>query len=153
MRKTNKEPKNKEWIDLCEYVKKEILNYDDNMKFPSYLALRLQGLKKGQHIANNNINKNAEYDDYTLLCAFKISKPKITGYLSNNELKIKDEQHKINLIIKMVEPIINDVYIRIQQTKMSKKKVLQSSFENQYNDHAQYKKKTEKTNDELKELW
>lgn len=153
MRKTNKKTKNKEWDELCEYVKKEILNYDDNMKFPTYLALKLQGLKKGQHIANNNINKNANYDDYTLLCAFKICKPKIINYLNNNELKIKDERHKINLIVKIVEPVINDVYVRIQQTKMSEEKVIQSSFENQYNNSADYKRKTKVANDKLKELW
>ncbi|WP_206459332.1 hypothetical protein [Anaerovorax sp. IOR16] len=153
MRKINKKTKNKEWDELCEYVKKEILNYDDNMKFPTYLALKLQGLKKGQHIANNNANKNANYDDYTLLCAFKICKPKIINYLNNNYLKIKDEQHKINLIVKMVEPVINDVYVRIQQTKMSEERVIQSSFENQYNKGADYKKKTKAENDRLKELW
>ena len=25
---------NDSWCELCEYVKKEILEYDDNMKFP-----------------------------------------------------------------------------------------------------------------------
>lgn len=34
------------WNELCDYVKREILEYDENMKFPKYLALKLQGLKK-----------------------------------------------------------------------------------------------------------
>ena len=90
MARAKKEPKNKDWVELCEYVKKEILQYDDNMKIPTYLVLKLQGLKKGQHIANNNIETNACYDDYTLLCAFKICKRKIIDYISKNEIKIKD---------------------------------------------------------------
>lgn len=49
-----KKKDNEQWIELCEYVKKEILEYDDNMKFPQYLALKLQGIKRGEHIANNN---------------------------------------------------------------------------------------------------
>ena len=72
-----KEKDNKDWIELCEYVKREILEYDDNMKFPQYLALKLQGIKKGQHIANNNIKAQANYDDKTLLCTFKLCKQKI----------------------------------------------------------------------------
>ena len=46
-----KKKDNEQWIELCEYVKKEILEYDDNMKFPQYLALKLQGIKRGEHIA------------------------------------------------------------------------------------------------------
>ena len=38
-----KKKENEQWNELCEYVKKEILEYDDNMKFPQYLALKLQG--------------------------------------------------------------------------------------------------------------
>lgn len=49
------------WNELCDYVKREILEYDENMKFPKYLALKLQGLKKGEHIANKNIRASASY--------------------------------------------------------------------------------------------
>ena len=60
------------------------------MKFPQYLALKLQGIKKGQHIANNNIKTQANYDDKTLLCTFKLRKKKIVTYLHQNEKKIKN---------------------------------------------------------------
>lgn len=153
MARTKKEPKNKDWIELCEYVKREILQYDDNMKIPTYLVLKLQGLKKGQHIANNNIKNNASYDDYTILCAFKICKRRIVDYLTKNETKIKDENHKINLIVKMVEPEINDVYIRIQQAKKKEEKIQNESFENQFNQGADYSKKTKDVNDRLKKLF
>lgn len=143
----------KEWEELCEYVKKEILQYDENMKFPRYLALKLQGLKKGQHIANNSQSVHACYDDRTLLCAFKVCRDKITKYLSNNETKIRDENHKINLIIKIVEPEINDIYIRLQQVKSREKKIENLSFENQYHNGAEYKKRTKKINNKLKELF
>lgn len=90
-----KKKDNEQWIELCEYVKKEILEYDDNMKFPQYLALKLQGIKRGEHIANNNHEAKANYDDYTILCTFKLCKKKIVSYLHNNESKIHDEKHKI----------------------------------------------------------
>jgi len=115
--------------------------------------LKLQGLKKGQHIANNNCKTNACYDDNTLLFAFKICKNKIVDYLTKNETKIKDERHKINLIIKMVEPEINDVYIRLQQAKKKEDKIKENSFDNQYNNGAEYKSKSKKVNEKLKKLW
>lgn len=153
MARTKNEPKNKEWIELCEYVKKEILQYDENMKFPTYLALKLQGLKKGQHIANNNIESVACYDDYTLLCAFKICKSKILTYMEKNGTKIKDEKHRINLIIKIVEPEINDVYIRLKQAQKREEKIVDTSFDNQFNNGAKYTKKTHNINERMKKLF
>ena len=148
-----KEKDNKDWIELCEYVKREILEYDDNMKFPQYLALKLQGIKKGQHIANNNIKAQANYDDKTLLCTFKLCKQKIVTYLHQNEKKIKNEQHKINLIIKMIEPEINDVYLRLQNVKKTEERVESKDFNNQSNENAGYVKKTKETSDRMKKLF
>ena len=127
-----KKKDNEQWIELCEYVKKEILEYDDNMKFPQYLALKLQGIKRGEHIANNNHEAKANYDDYTILCTFKLCKRKIVTYLHENEKKIKDEKHKINLIMKMIEP---------------------KDFNNQSNENAGYVKKTKETSDRMKKLF
>lgn len=153
MARQTADPKDKEWKELCEYVKKEILQYDDNMKFPKYLALRLQGLKKGQHIANNNIDDQAHYDDYTILCTFKICKTKIIDYLHKNATKIKNEQHKINLIMKIIEPEINDVYLRLRNAKRMSKHINEKSFDNQANEGAEYKKKTKNVNEKLKKLF
>ena len=153
MTRQKAEPKDKEWKELCEYVKKEILQYDDNMKFPKYLALRLQGLKKGQHIANNNIDDQAHYDDYTILCTFKICKTKIIDYLHKNATKIKNEQHKINLIMKIIEPEINDVYLRLRNAKRMSKHINEKTFDNQANEGAEYKKKTKNVNEKLKKLF
>ncbi len=148
-----KERKDKQWTELCEYVKKEILEYDDNMKFPRYLALKLQGIKRGEHIANNDHAADANYDDYTILCAFKLCRKKIVTYLHDNEKKIKDERHRINLIMKMIEPEINDVYLRIQRAEKTKSKVEQQSFDNQFNEGAGYIKKTGEINDKMKKLF
>ena len=153
MARQKAEPKDKEWKELCEYVKKEILQYDDNMKFPKYLALRLQGLKKGQHIANNECEIQAHYDDYTILCTFKLCKKRILDYLHNNATKIEDEQHKINLIMKFIEPEINDVYLRLKNVKRMRESIQGESFDNQSNDGAEYKKRTKDVNEKLKKLF
>ena len=87
------------------------------------------------------------------MSALKICIRKIIDYIAKNETKIKDENHKINLIIKMVEPEINDVYIRLQQAKKKEKKLQNDSFENQFNQGADYSKKTKDVNDRLKNLF
>lgn len=145
--------KNPEWHELCTYVKKEILCYDDNMKLPNYMILKLRGLKKGQHIANNNIKANACYDDYTILCAFKLCKAKIVDYLTNNESKINDETHRINIIIKIVESEINDVYIRLQQKKNREDIIKTTSYDNQFAESAEYTRQTKDTSEKLKKLF
>ena len=152
MRNIKKE-ENGQWNELCDYVKKEILEYDDNMKFPQYLALKLQGIKRGEHIANNNHTAKANYDDYTILCTFKLCKKKIVTYLHENEKNIQGERHRINLIVKMIEPEINDVYLRIQRAEKTKSKVEQQTFDNQSNESAGYVKKTKEINEKMKKLF
>lgn len=144
---------NKNWIELCEYVKKEILEYDENMKFPQYLALKLQGIKKGEHIANNHHKAKANYDDLTILCTFKAYKDRIVSYLHNNESKIKDEKHKINIIMKIIEPEINDVYLRLQRIEKSKSKIANIEYKNQSNKNAGYTKRTKETSEKMKKLF
>lgn len=142
------------WIELCEYVKKEILNYDDTMKFPKNLAIRMKGLKYGQYMANNNKNHEAMYDDYTLLCTFKLCRSRIVNYIQNNAISIKDEEHRINIVMKIVESEVNDVHMRLQAAQQSKQKIQRVSFDTQTSTSAEYKKKTkEKTNKKLDDLF
>ena len=140
------------WEELCEYVKLEILGYDSKMKFPKDLALKLQGLKKGQFIANNKAKINAQYDNFTLLCTFKLCKQRIVNYISNND-KIKNEKHKINTIMKIIEPEVNDMYIRLNERELSIKKIESINVENHYNNSAKYTKKTNETKQKFEDLW
>ena len=146
--------KNRSWVELCEYVKRDILGYDENMKFPTYLAQRLQGIKRGEYIANNNQDENAHYDDFVLLCTFKYCKSKILNYYRKNEKKIKDERHRINIALKIVENHLNDVYLRVKKARELKEKMENNSIENQsYENIAEYKKKTTEVNNKMKGLF
>ena len=51
----------KEWNELCEYVKRDILGYDKDIKFPKFLILRLKGLKEGKFIFSLLIELVGEY--------------------------------------------------------------------------------------------
>ena len=41
-----------DWVELCEYIKLEILQYPDEMKYPRRLAVRIRGLLSGNFISN-----------------------------------------------------------------------------------------------------
>lgn len=150
MNKRTKE-QNQDWIILCNYIKDNILEYSPEMKFPKYLALRLKGLSEGNFIANNNIKSNAKYSFKTILLTCKLVKPKILNYFLNNAIKIKDEKHKINLIMFFIEQEINDVVLRIQQ-KQKNDKFIESIDMPDYKETT-YKTTLHKKNDNLNDLW
>jgi hypothetical protein len=145
----SKKEDNQDWIKLCEYVKKEVLQYNEDMKMPKYLILRLRGLVKGQFLANKNIKPNAEYEYKTILYTFKICKPKFLQC----GIQYKDERHKINTLMMFIENEINDVVLRLKRTESSEEKVSNLKLDNQYNNGAEYKKKEIKVNKNLESLW
>jgi len=149
MKKTDDTP----WVRLCEYVKLEILEYDNEMKFPPYLALKLKGLGYGNYIANNNVEHQANYGYDVLLVAFKLNRRKIVDYLHRNDKKIKDEKHKINIIMKMIEPELNDIHLRMQQNSKVEERISTIDMGNQSNKNAGYTKKTKEVSDKLKDLF
>ncbi|WP_283697638.1 hypothetical protein [Clostridium perfringens] len=144
--------KQEKWLELCEYVKKEILEYDDEMKFPKILALRLKGLSNGVFIANTNIRPLASYEFEDILLTFKMYKLDILIAIRDKS-KFKDENHRINYVMVIIENKLNEVVIK--RKKIEKEKSRAESVEIQNNDvKANYIRKTKsKKNDKFKDLW
>lgn len=151
MGKYSKE-KQEKWLKLCSYVHKEILGYSEEMKFPKKLALRLKGLSRGQFLANNNIEPMAEYSFDDILLTFKINKLDIL-ISAGDKGKFKDESHRINYIMVIIENKINDVVLR--KSKLNKEKEIIESVEVQEGRKADYIKKTKKSkvSSRLSDLW
>ena len=150
MRKYSNE-KQEKWLELCEYVKKEILGYGDEMKFPKPLALRLKGLSKGQFVANKNIKPMANYSFEDILLTFKINKLDILMAIGDKN-KFKDEEHRINYFMVIIEKKLNDTVLK--RKKIEKEKAAVENVEIQNGRKADYIKKTKaKNNDKFKELW
>ena len=55
---------------LCDYVKKEIMGYDDNQKLDNFMIMRLRGLKDGKYIANKVTPSMAHYPYNVILATF-----------------------------------------------------------------------------------
>jgi len=151
--KTIDKGKQKDWLELCDYVHKEILEYEEDMKFPKKLALRLKGLSSGQFLANNTLKPQAnEYK--TILYTFKIYKTEILQAVQRKCSDFKSEEHKWNYVMAIVENKINDVVIMLKKNKKSMQKTENIDTSNHFNNSAEYKKKTiEKKNSTLNKLW
>lgn len=150
---TDKKQEWEDWCKLYDYVKDEILQYDKDMKVPKFMALRLRGLNKGTFIANKNQKPYANYSYNVILLTFKAYKHDILKYTSQNIFK--DEQHKFNYIMVIIENNINDIVLRLNNSQKHKESM--QSFDTdtiQRENIAEYKKKTKKTdNNRLKDLW
>lgn len=120
-KKMSKEDK-EDWAKLYNYVKKDIMNYKENMKLSSYMILRLRGLQEGKFMANKNTKSLGEYTFNQILITFKICKTKIDKALWN-KTKFKDEQHIINTIMLIIERNINDVVLRMNLAEANKYKL------------------------------
>jgi hypothetical protein len=142
-----------DWNNLYEYVKKEIMEYPDDYKLPKYIVLRLRGLAKGQFLANNKQTPMANYEYKTILYTFKICKSSILVGFKSNNTKFKDEQHRFNYAMVIIENNINDMVIRLKNAKVAKEKTESLILDNIEHDGAEYIPKTKKENDNLKDLW
>lgn len=143
----------KDWDELYQYIKKDIFEYDESQKLPKYMILRIKGLKDGKFIANKKIKPMANYEYNHILYTFKINKMKLKQIVKSQDFK--NEQHKFNTIMIIVEKEINDVVHRLKQVVKSEEKIEKMSIENIMHEGAEYQGKNigKKISNELKELW
>ena len=113
----------KQWNELCEYVKKEILKYGDDTKFPRFLALRLKGLANGQYIVNNNQKLQGKYTFYEIKITFMYCKQDILYGFSKNVFE--DENHKISYMMKIVELQLNTIRERLRSKQRQEERIEQ----------------------------
>ena len=139
------------WESLYEYVRKNIMGYDDNQSLSRSMVLRLKGLLTNKFIENNNIDDTANYSYQIVLNTFKFCMPDIQRGLRSNSFK--DENHKFNYVLKIVETNLNTVYLRMKNAEKSKQKSETISMETVTHTGAEYQVKTQKTSERLKDLW
>lgn len=147
------EKEKKDWLDLCDYIKYDLLSYSKEMKIPKYLVLRLKGLAEGNFISNKKIKPNATYTYEEILITSKLCTPKIKNYFLDNSAKINDEKHRINLILMFLESEINDVVLRLKNKKAAEQKMEQFTFESYTSNKADYKSEALNVKDKFQKLW
>lgn len=138
------------WDELYQYVRKNIMGYDENQALSSKMVLRLKGLLTNKFIENNNIKDTANYSYETILNTFKYCYPEISRALRNNNFK--DEQHKFNYILKIVEQNINNVYVRMKNVEKAKEEAKSVVVNVPTHTAAEFKPKEKKKN-KFDDLW
>ena len=138
------------WDALYTYVRKNIMGYDDNQALSSTMVLRLKGLLTNKFMENNNIQSTANYSYETILNTFKYSSLDIQRALRTNNFK--DEPHKFNYILKIVEKNINTVYMRMNNAEKAKEEAKNMTIEAPTHTGAEFKPR-EKKKDKFTDLW
>ena len=138
------------WENLYNYVKTNIMGYDENQGLSSTMVLRLKGLSTNKFIENKNIKDGANYSYETILNTFKFCSQDIHRALRTN--RFKDEQHKFLYVTKIVENNLNNVYLRMKNAERAKEEAKNTVVETITNVGAEYKPK-EKKKDKFSDLW
>ena len=138
------------WDALYTYVKKNVMGYDDDQALSNAMVLRLKGLLTNKFIENKNIEASANYSYETILCAFKYSSLDVQKALRTNNFK--DEMHKFNYILKIVEKNINTVYMRMKNSEKAREEAKNTAIEAPTHTGAEFKPR-EKKKDKFTDLW
>lgn len=143
------EKEKQDWDSLYCYVKR-LLNYDENQALSSTMVLRLKGLLTNKFMENNNIESKANYSYETILNTFKYCSPDIQKALRTNNFK--DEMHRFNYILKIVEKNINTVYIKMRNVEKAKEEARSTTIEAPVHTGAEFKPRENKK-DKFANLW
>ena len=138
-----------DWDNLYHHVK-NILGYDENQALSSTMVLRLKGLLTNKFIENGNIASTANYSYETILNAFKYSSFDIQKALRTNTFK--DEMHRFNYILKIVEKNINTVYVKMRNIEKAKEEAKNTVVEVPIHTGAEFKPRENKK-DKFTDLW
>lgn len=141
------------WSKLYDYVRYEILDYENNMKLPSYATGKLHDLK------NNGSRKkgavlNGGYPCEVILTTFKLKKWDIKEAIIKKG--IKEEKQKIDYIMAVIKNSINDVYIRCLNKEKVKEEALRiEAVIPKPSKDIKYirKSETNKKNDLFEDMW
>lgn len=144
------EKEKQDWDSLYQYVKLNILGYDENQALSNTMVLRLKGLLTNKFMENNNIESTANYSYETILNTFKFCSSDIQRALRTNNWA--NEMHKFNYILKIVEGNINNVYIKMKNIEKAKEEAKNTAVEVPIHTSAEFKPR-EKKKDKFTDLW
>lgn len=141
-----------DWDCLYDYVRYNVMGYDENMSLPRNWVLRLKGMAVGKHMANNYQKDMAKYPFSVILNAFKYSMPEIQRALSN--VSFADSNHRFNYIMRIVDSNLNTVYMRMKNVEKAKREAEREVTVADTHQAVEYKpsKKTERK-DRFADLW
>lgn len=143
---------NEEWLELCEWIEINIFNYDvPKQRLQTAACHVLEGLRKGQAIANNNQNTYGEYPYNIILMTFKVNKIKILNAIRDK--KFESESKKMAYVCSIIRNNLNDMYSRYLNAQKTQQKVENVDTSVMEHEGAEYQTAERKKNKRLEELW
>ena len=142
----------KEWNELYEYVKLNVMGYDKKeQKLSQNMIIRLKGLRYGKGMQNNKIPDMADYSYNLILITFKYCSQNIQNALRT--ISFNSEEAKFRYVSRIVENNLNTVYMRIKNNKMTKEKTEATDMSVATHEGAKYQKKSGKSSSKFEDLW
>lgn len=143
----------KYWEILYEFVRSKVMNYDENQSLSKNMVLRLKGLSNNKFMANNNIEDSANYSFKVILNTFKYCMPSIQNAISNNSFK--DENHKFNYVLKIIDSNLNTVYMKMKNAEKSEDKieVVNADHVSNYTNTFKSKESISNKSNKFDDLW
>lgn len=103
------------WDALYMYVKNDILELDPKLNLNRYTVMRLRGMAQGRFIGEDREKCDLTYGYKVVLATFHKMAPLIKLGLCTRQFN--DLQHKVNWMLSMVEPHLNEVYETEEENK------------------------------------
>lgn len=138
---------------LYQYIKINIMGYDENQALDKKMVLRLKGIRQGLIMANNDMEDKANYTFSLILNTFKYCSPQISYALKNKTFK--SEMNKFNYVLAIVESRLNEVYKKMkaaERIRKTKEEVIEKSVSEEEYVHVFKAPEQKKISEELSAL-
>lgn len=141
-----------EFDKLYEYVLVNILGYKlGEQSLSTNMVLRLKGMRYNKFMENRHIKDTADYSFELILNTFKYCSLDIQKALRT--VNFKDENHKFNYVMRIVEDNLNEVYMRTKNAQKAEEKTKSVDMSAITYEGAEYQSNRKKVSDRLKDLW
>ena len=146
------EKKDADFKEMCAWIEREIFGYDENQKLQKMACLKLQGLRSGKVVANNNIENNGNYSIDVIWNTFRANKLLILKALKNKTFS--SEQAKMGYVCAIVREHLNDMYQRMKNAELSKSKQDAVNIDvDSYNKNNYHKQTIDYENSTFEDIW
>lgn len=146
------EKKDADFKEMCAWIEREIFGYDENQKLQKMACLKLQGLRSGKVVANNNIENNGNYSLDVIWNTFRANKLLILKALKNKTFS--SEQAKMGYVCAIVRGHLNDMYQRMKNAELSKSKQDAVNIDvDSYNKNNYHKQTIDCENSTFEDIW
>lgn len=146
------EKKDADFKEMCAWIEREIFGYDENQKLQKMACLKLQGLRSGKVVANNNTENNGNYSIDVIWNTFRANKLLILKALKNKTFS--SEQAKMGYVCAIVREHLNDMYQRMKNAELSKSKQDAVNIDvDSYNKNNYHKQTIDYENSTFEDIW